>query len=186
MNPPALASEIPFGVRCVSQVDSKRSVVAEATITAEAVTDIEFEIEPTLVRRRWSSRHVVDIENRGNAPAFLRPVIVDPHHDRSFAMSPSQLQIPAGGKDTVLVKARARHPRPFSKPSSGTFGVSFGAPAGSADSGRRGEGNRRDIDFVRLPVLPPKLTALVIFIAVLAAVVGGSPLTFGDQINHWS
>lgn len=185
LSPAALAADIPFGVRCVSQVDSKRSVVAEAVLRVEAVTDIDFEIEPKRVRNRYSSRHVIDIENRGNDTAILRPVIVDAQHDLSLAVSPSQLQIPAGGREVVLVKARTRCPKLISKPSNQSFSVSFAPGAHAAQSASSGERDRRDVDFEQVPVLPRKLTFLVIFLALVAAVAGSALLMFGDQISGW-
>ncbi len=97
-SPPALAAQIPFGVRCASRVDGQRSVAAEAVLVVEAVSDVDFEIEPAQVRRRWSSRHVIEVENRGNAAAEPRPVIVDPQHELSLAVSPSGSGYPPGAK----------------------------------------------------------------------------------------
>jgi hypothetical protein len=185
-SPPALAAEIPFGVRCVSRIDGQRSVAAEAVLVVEAVSDVDFEIEPTQVRRRWSSRHVIEVENRGNAAAELRPVIVDPQHELSLAVSPSRLRIPAGSQDVVMVKARTRRPKLLSKPSDQSFRVSFVAADRLAQNAGQGAQKRRDIDFEQISVLPRKLTALVIFIAFVAAVLGSALLIFGDQINQWS
>jgi hypothetical protein len=172
-------------LRCVSQVESKRSVVAEGTLTVDPVADIDFEIEPKRVRRRWSSRHVIQLENRGNTTAVLRPVIVDPQHELSLSVSPSQLQIPASNRDFVLVKARARRPKLLSKPSNRCFCVSFAPAARIAQKGSQGEGDGRDIEFEQVPVLPRTLTSLVILIAVVATVVGAALLMFGGPINRW-
>ena len=184
-SPPAPAADIPFAVRCRSQVDPDCSVVAEGVFTVVAVTDINFEIEPKGVRRRWSSRHVIDIENRGNAPAGLRPVVVDPAHNLSLAVSPSQVQIPAGGREFVLVKARTRSPKLVSKPADRSFRVSFASPAGVSPAGSRADGEGRDMTFEQIPLLPPRLTALVVFIALVAALAGAALLIFGSQISQW-
>src|SRR5439155_17234075 len=66
LEPPAPAAEIPFAVRCFSQADPKRSVVVEALLTVEPLSDITFDVQPVRVRGRWSSRHVIEVENRGN------------------------------------------------------------------------------------------------------------------------
>ncbi len=84
-----------------------------------------------------------------------------------------------------MVKARTRHPKLLSKPSDQSFRVSFVAADRLAQNAGRGEQKRRDIDFEQISVLPRKLTALVIFIAFVAAVVGSALLIFGDQINQW-
>jgi hypothetical protein len=185
LTPPATASQIPFGVRCRSKVDSSCSVVAEAVLTVEPVADIAFEVEPGRVRRRWSSRHVIDIENKGNDTADLRPVILDPEHDLSLAVIPAQLQLPPGSRDFVLVKARVRRPKLLSKPPDRSFRVSFAAAGQPAPNGSRGDRDRPGVDFVQVPVLPPRIAALVIFIAFVAALAGGALLVFGTQINGW-
>ena len=185
LSPPALAAEIPFGVRCVSKVDSQQSVVAEAALTVEAVADIDFEIEPNRVRSRWHSRHVIEVKNRGNTTVDLRPVVVDSQHHLSLAVSPPRLQIPASSQDVVLVKARARRPKLVSKPSNRGFCVSFVPAAQEAQPASRGDTDGRDINFDQIPVLPRKLTALMIFIAFVAGLVGAALLIFGAQINQW-
>jgi hypothetical protein len=185
VSPPALAAEIPFGVRCVSNADSTRSVVAEGVLTVEEVCDIDFDIEPRRARRRWHSRHLVDIENKGNSIVDLRPVVVDPQYDLSLAVSPSRLQLPAGGRDVVLVKARTRRPKLVSKPSDRGFCVSFAPANQGTQAAGRGDRDERDIHFEQIPVLPRKLTALVIFIAVIAGLAGAALLIFGDQISQW-
>jgi hypothetical protein len=185
LSPPALAAEIPFGLRCVSTADSKRPVVAEAVLTVEAVSDIDFEIEPKRVRSRWHTRHVIDIENRGNTTVDLRPVVVDSQHDLSLAVSPPRLQIPPSSRDVVLVKTRARRPKLLAKPSDRGFSVSFVPADHGTQHASRKDAMREDIDFEQIAVLPRKLTALVIFIAFVAGVVGAALLMFGSQINQW-
>jgi hypothetical protein len=77
-------------VRCFSNVDNQRSTVAKGILTVDPVSDFNFEVEPVQVRARWSSRHVINVENRGNVTAKLEPVVVDPQHDVSFAVSPAR------------------------------------------------------------------------------------------------
>jgi hypothetical protein len=185
LSPPALAADIPFGVRCVSKADGKRSAVTEAVLTVEAVADIDFEAEPKRVRSRWHSRHLIDIENRGNTTIDLRPVVVDSEHDLSLAVSPPRLQIPAGSRDVVLVNARARRPKLLSKPANRGFCVSLVPAAQGSQPVRRGDTDGRNINFEQIPVLPRKLTALLIFLAVVAGVIGAALLIFGAQINQW-
>jgi hypothetical protein len=184
LSPQVLQAEIPFAVGCRSQVDSTRSVVAEAVLSVAPVSDIRFEIRPKEVRSRWSSRHVIDVENRGNTTTELRPVIMDAEHHLSYAVSPSHLCIPASNRDLVVLKARARHPRLLSKPCERSLQVSL-VPSGPLSPDSREDEERRAIKFEQLPILPRGLTALMIFITLVAAVVGTGLLIFGDQINQW-
>ena len=185
LTPPAQAAEIPFGVRCVAKADSELSVVAEAVLIVEAVADIDFEVEPTRVRSRWHSRHLIDIENTGNTTVDLRPVVADPQHDLSLAVSPPRLQIPAGSRDVVLVKTRARRPKLLHKPENRGFCVSFVPAALGPQPPGRDDAERRHINVEQIPILPRKLTALVIFIALVAALTGAALLIFGAQISQW-
>lgn len=185
LTPPALAAEIPFGVRCIAKADGERSVVAEALLTVEAVADTDFEVEPERVRSRWHTRHVIDIENRGNTAVDLRPVVADPRHDLSVAVSPPRLQIPAGSREVVLVKARARRPKLLSKPENRGFCVSFLPPGHGPQHPSRGDAERRDVNVEQIPILPRKLTALMVFIALVAAMTGAALLIFGTQISQW-
>ena len=179
--PPAPASEIPFAVRCISQVDAKRSTVAEAVLVVDPVSDINFEIEPIKVRARWSSRHVVEVENRGNAAAEVQPVIVDPNHDLSFAVSPRVLQLAAGGRGLVVFKARVRRPKLVGASSQRSFQVFFASVAEGVRSASRSEGAGREVGFEQISVLPSKLVAFVVIIAVLAGI-GGAALGISSMV----
>ncbi len=175
--PPAPASEIPFAVRCASQVDAKRSTVAEAVLIVDAVSDINFEVEPTRVRARWSSRHIIEVENRGNATAELRPVIVDPNHDLAFAVSPRVLHLPPGGRQLVVFKARVRRPKLLGASAARSCQVFF-TPAAGGRAASRGDGAGREVRFEQIAVLPSKLVALVVIIALVGALSGVASAIF--------
>ena len=177
--PPAPASEIPFAVRCVSQVDAERSAVAEAVLVVDPVSDINFEIEPMRVRARWSSRHVIEVENRGNAAAELQPVIVDPNHDLSFAVSPRVLHLPVSGRQLVVFKARVRHPKLVGASTTRSFQVFFAPVAAGGRASSRGDGAGREVRFEQISVLPSKLVALVVIIALIGALSGVATAIYG-------
>jgi hypothetical protein len=182
--PPAPASDIPFAVRCFSPADPRRSTVAEALLTVDPISDISFDVQPDRVRGRWSTRHVIEVENRGNATAELRPVVVSPEHELSFAVSPGVVRMPASSRDRVLFKARTRRPKLLGKPVKRSFEVFFAPAVAGTRALSRGEETRRQISFEQISVLPRKLTALVIVAAVLGAAAVAALVIFAKQINH--
>jgi uncharacterized membrane protein len=166
--PPAPAGEFPFALRCVSQVDDRRAIVAEGHFAVDEVSDISFDVSPSETRARWSARYLVEIENQGNVTQQLRPVIDAPEQDLSFAVSPTDLTVGAGSRALVLVQARARRPRLLAADEKRPFRVSLISPAG-----RRGESSKI-VGFEQLSVLPGKLVALLVVVALVAALVAVS------------
>jgi hypothetical protein len=184
VEPPALASDVPFGVRCVSQNDRQRSIVAEGLLTVDPTSNIDFAVIPERVRGRWSSRHVIEVENRGNAEAHLQPVVVDPEHELSFAVSPPSVHLPANSRTAVVFKARLRRPKLYAKPIKRSFQV-FVPPASKGDRvAVRGEGEGRSVNFDQLSVLPRKFSVLVVVLAVIGAAVGAALAILGHQIHQ--
>jgi hypothetical protein len=184
VQPPALASDVPFGVRCVSQNDRQRSIVAEGLLTVDSTSNIDFAVIPDRVRGRWSSRHVIEVENRGNADAHLQPVVLDPDHELSFAVSPPTVQLPANSRTAVVFKARLRRPKLYAKPIKRSFQV-FVSPANKGDRvAVRGEGEGQSVNFDQLSVLPRKLSVLVVVLAVVGGAVGASLAFLGHQIHQ--
>jgi hypothetical protein len=181
-DPPAPASEIPFAVRCFSQVDPTRSTVAEGFLTVDAVSEISFEVEPRRVRRRWSSRHVVRVENKGNATAELRPVVADPEHDMSFAVSPGELRMPASSHKTVLFKARTRRPKLLAKPTTRSFEVYLTSADGARITSSDDQ-TKHAISFQQISVLPRKLTALAVAAVSIGGVAGGALAVLASQMH---
>ncbi len=153
-------------------------------LTVDPVSDISFDVQPARVRSRWSSRHVIDVENRGNTTAELRPVMVNPEHELSFAVSPNVLRMPASSRESVLFKARTRRPKLLGKPATRSFEVSFApAVAGSRALTHGGE-TRRQINFEQISVLPRKLTALVVVAGVIGALAVVALVLFAKQLHH--
>jgi hypothetical protein len=182
--PPAPAAETPYAVRCYAQADSRRSTVAEGRLTVDPVSDISFDVQPARVRGRWSSRHVIEVENRGNATAELRPVLTNPEHELAFAVSPPVVHMPASSRELVLFKARARRPKLLGKPAMRSFDVFFAPAQAGARPANRGEEVRRHISFEQISVLPRKLTALIVVAAVIGAVVATALVFFAKQLHQ--
>jgi hypothetical protein len=167
-SPPTPAADVPFGVRCVSEVDGNRSIVAEGQLRVDSVSEINFDVVPQHVRGRWSGRYAIDLENCGNAEAQLRPVVVDPEHDLSFAVSPPQLRVAAGGRAVVVFKARARRPKLLRKAAKRPFQVFLNPAADSERIGRERSG--RAATFEQISILPRKMLLLLVTIAVVGGV----------------
>jgi hypothetical protein len=182
--PPAPASEVPYAVRCRGQVDPRPSAVAEGRLTVDPVSDISFDVQPARVRGRWSSRHVIEVENRGNATAELRPVLVNPQHELAFAVSPPMVRMPASSRELVLFKARTRRPKLLGKPATRSFEVFLAPAEAGARTASRGEEVRRQISFEQIAVLPRKLTALVVVAAVIGALAATALVFFTKQVHH--
>jgi P pilus assembly chaperone PapD len=184
LEPPALASDVPFGVRCFSRNDNQRSIVAEGLLTVDPTSNIDYAVTPERVRGRWSSRHLIEVDNRGNAEAHLQPIVRDPEHDLSFAVSPPELRLPANSRTIVTCKARLRRPKLYAKPTRRSFQV-FVAPASKGDRvAVRGEGEGRSVSFDQLAVLPRKTSVLVVVLAVIGALVGAALAILGHQIHQ--
>jgi hypothetical protein len=183
LEPLTPAGDVPFAVRCFSPADGNDSTVVEGLLTVDPTSEIDFEVVPDRVRGRWSSRHVIEVENRGNAAAHLRPLVVDPEHELSFAVSPWELQLPASSSDVVVFKARARRPRLFGKARKRSFQVQLSPASRGARISSRGEGAGREVTFQQISVLPRKLAALVAVLAVIGALVGAAFAFLGSQIH---
>jgi hypothetical protein len=150
----------------------------------DPVSDISFEVQPNQVRARWSSRHIIDVENKGNATAELRPVMVNPKHELSFAVSPPVVRMPASTSERVLFKARTRRPSLLGKPAARTFEVFFAPATASTRAPSRGGEDRRQISFEQISVLPRRLTALVVVAAVIGGLAIAALVIFAKQIHH--
>jgi hypothetical protein len=175
--PPTPASDLPFAVRCVSQVDDDHSVVAEGQLRVDAVSEIDFEVVPQHVRGRWSGRFAIELENRGNAEADLRTVVIDPEHDLSFAVSPRHLRVAAGGRALVVFKARARHPKLLKKLVKRPFQVFMSPWAESERMAAGREGTGRQVTFEQISILPRKTLLLILTIAILGGAAVAAMMT---------
>ena len=112
---------------------------------------------------------MIEVENHGNSTAELKPVVADPEHELSFAVSPSQLRVAAGDRASVVFKARARRPKLLSKRRKRSFQVFLNPATEAARLSSRGERAGRDVSFEQISVIPRKLAALLIIVVVVAA-----------------
>lgn len=107
---------LPFGVRAVSKLNPRRSVVEEGELEIAHQPLLRSELVPLTARARWRGRHVVRLSNGGNVPLHLELTARDPNQDLAFLLAPAQVMVPVNGSSAVRLKARVRKPQLRGKP----------------------------------------------------------------------
>ena len=100
----------PFGVIARSTLDPQVSAVAEGDVEIGQVYGLQAKIIPVTSAGRWRGRHVIQLSNWGNAPAQLRMTASDPDDALGFYVSPEIVNLPPGGRASVRISARTKHP----------------------------------------------------------------------------
>lgn len=106
----ALSGVFPFGVLASSTLDATTSAAAEADLEIGELHSLQAKIIPVTSTGRWRGRHVIQLQNWGNAPAQLQMVARDPDDALGFYVSPTYVDLPPGGQATVRLSARSKHP----------------------------------------------------------------------------
>jgi hypothetical protein len=187
--PPAGA--FPIGLQVVSTVDESRRAVVECDVTVEAVHGLQARLLPVTGRGSHRGRYRIDLENVGTAPVVIALTPQQPGDTAlSFALQPAQLAIPPGGIASSYLLVRPVRPTLFGRPETLSLSVDYapaespGAPARPDTSSPDGRSagppsappahpdaamtGRIDGSFLRRPVLPRGVVALVLVLAVLA------------------
>ncbi len=99
-----------FGVMAMSTVDQTATRVAEGDVEIGEVHGLQGKIIPVTSAGRWRGRHVIQLTNWGNSTAQLRMTASDPDDQLGFYLRPTFLSVPPGGKATVRMSARTKHP----------------------------------------------------------------------------
>ena len=164
--PDAPPGTTPFAVRCVSLVDPSRCAVVEGDVVVGATRDVDVAVAAVAPAGRRSGRYLVEVANRGHAPAPVRLSAADPRSELGFAMAPREFTLEAGETRTSYLSVRPRRPKLAGAAVTHPFAVEHHGPSGAVD--------RLPQRFEQRPVLGPltgTLTALV-----LVAVVGFAAL----------
>ena len=172
----ARAGAVDFAVR-VAATQADDSTVEEGTLTVEPFVDLAAHITPRTSEAKRKSKHVVSIDNRGNAPVTVSVSASDPDEALAFEATPSSVTIEPGetGASSIGVAARsgfARGPaqhRPFQ--------ATVMPPAGSVHPPIT-----LDANFVQkagMPSFVPVAVAAAVILIAAAIVVPG--LTKGDD-----
>ena len=172
------SGSFPFGVKATSTESAGASAVAEGVVEVGRVSGLQAKIVPVTSTGRWRGRHVVRLDNWGNAPARLRLVATDPDAALGFYLRPDVVDLPVGGSATVRLSARARRPflrgtevrRPFQ-----VVGEPLDAAAGPTPATPYGDPSRPVVDaaVAQRPILTRGVVTLAGLVLV-AAVAGGA------------
>ncbi len=106
----ALSGLLPFGVLASSTLDATTSAAAEADLEIGELHSLQAKIIPVTSTGRWRGRHVIQLQNWGNSQAQLQMVARDPDDALGFYVSPAYVDLPPGGRATVRLSARTKHP----------------------------------------------------------------------------
>lgn len=101
---------IPFGVLARSTLDPRVSAVAEGELQVGEVFGLQAKLVPVTSAGRWRGRHVLQVANSGNTAATLRFRASDPDAALGFYLQPEVVELPAGGRTSVRISARTKHP----------------------------------------------------------------------------
>jgi hypothetical protein len=101
---------IPFGVLVRSTLDPRTSAVAEGELEVGEVFGLQAKLVPVTSAGRWRGRHVLQVANSGNTAATLRFRASDPDDALGFYLQPEIVELPAGGRTSVRMSVRTKHP----------------------------------------------------------------------------
>jgi hypothetical protein len=163
----------PFGVKAVSTESPGASSVVEGAVELGHVPGLRAKIIPVTSTGRWRGRHVIRLDNGGNAPARLRLVATDPDANLGFYVSPDVVELPSGGSTSVRLSARTRRPFLRGSPVRHPFqvvGEPLDAPRTPAPSTPYGDPSRPVVDAALQQ--RPILTRGVVTLAGLVLVAG--------------
>ena len=167
----------PFGVMARSTVNVGVSAVCEGDLEIGQVFGLQAKIIPVTSAGRWRGRHVLQVSNWGNTPAQLRLVAWDQDAALGFLVHPEIVDLPIGGKATVRMTVRGKHPFLRGTPVRMPFQVvgerldALGGPPPAAGAGY-GDPSRPVVDgaFTQKPILSKGFVTFVTM--VLVGVVG--------------
>lgn len=108
--PGAPGGSIPFGVLARSTLDPRVSAVAEGDLDIAEVHGLQAKLVPVTSTGRWRGRHVLQVSNAGNTSAALRFRASDPDAALGFYLQPAVVELPPGGRASVRISARTKHP----------------------------------------------------------------------------
>ena len=167
--PDAPPGTTPFAVRCVSMQDASRCAVTEGDVVVGASRDVDVVTAAVTPRGRRSGQYIVQVGNRGPAPAAVRLSASDARGELGFAMVPDELTVEAGGTGTAYLSVRPRRPKLMGGAVTHRFAVEHRSPSGAVD--------RLPHRFEQRALLGP-VTAALAALLVAAVVVVGSLLAW--------
>lgn len=173
----AVSGRFPFGVKATSTESDDASSVAEGTVELGAVSGLQMKMVPVTSRGRWKGRHVIRLDNWGNAPARLRLVPSDKDAVLGFYLKPDVVELPVGASTSVRLTARGRRPFLRGNPETHAFqvvGEPLDRPPGPAPATPYADPSRPVVDggLLQKPILSRAVVALATLL-VLGVVAAG-------------
>ncbi len=107
-SPDTPAASLPFGVKATSREDPEGSVVEEGVLVVGRFLDTFAEIIPRTSRGRYSGRHEIAADNRGNARLNAAVSATDPDNQLGFEFHPPAL---AADSNTAVFSRLTVRPR---------------------------------------------------------------------------
>lgn len=102
------AGTVDFGIRVAGTQDPADSVVEEGVLDVSPFFELSARMSPRTSESKRRARHVVTVENKGNAPLEVELTAVDPDELLAFDIAPRTITIEPGQPVDVAVKVAAR------------------------------------------------------------------------------
>lgn len=102
------AGPLDYGVRVVPAEDPDGSSVEEAVLEVLPYVELAGRITPRTSETKRTARHVVALDNRGNAAVEVSLSAVDPDDQLAFDIRPPSVNLAGGDSAEVAIKVAAR------------------------------------------------------------------------------
>jgi hypothetical protein len=161
------AGTVDFAVRVAATQNADDTVVEEGMLTVEPFVDITARLTPRTSETKRTAKHVVSIDNRGNAPVTVSVAATDPDELLAFSPDPPTMTVEAGDSGASVVKVAATSGFMRGPAQHRPFNVMVTAPPDSGHAPVMLDGTL--VQKAGLPKFVPVLAAVVV-VGVLAAV----------------
>lgn len=159
-SPAVVAGVRPFGVRIAGQQPAG-TTVPEGQVEILPYADLSVELTPRTSHARWSARHELAVDNRGNVPADLEVTGDDPDEAVVVSTRPERMVVAPGEAGFVRIRVRPTRRR--------WTGTAVTLPFRVVAARSATEAQTADGVMLQEPVLPRWLGKAVAVAAVVAA-----------------
>lgn len=104
------AGTVPFGLRCISDVDDYHATVAEGTLEIGAVEALFAQVVAVTSRGRWVGRYRIEVKNEGTGRVDVDLSPQGRTEELGFALVPTELSLAPGEAGDAFLKVRPRSP----------------------------------------------------------------------------
>ncbi|HEX2850367.1 MAG TPA: hypothetical protein VHN98_07430 [Acidimicrobiales bacterium] len=102
------AGPLDYGVRVVPAEDADASTVEEAVLEVLPYVELAGRLTPRTSETKRTARHVVALDNKGNAGVEVALSALDPDDQLAFDIRPPSVSLPGGASTEVSVKVATR------------------------------------------------------------------------------